>query len=1285
MPELGEPCELAWPLDGEALEDLRWYLEDYLRAPFGVYEDRGPLVQARLAGWGAAVFEAVFGSRSARDAYQRARAGQAELELIFRSASPGLLGLPWELMADPDRPTPLALNLAGLSRSLPAADLGETFAVPGGRLRVLMVICRPAGTSDVRYRMIARPLLERLDAVRGNVDLMVLRPPTLDALRETLLAAAQAGEPFHIVHFDGHGVLAGQRVGDVGLRGRPVTFPDPGIEGMLAFEKPGGGSDLVAAAKLAQVLSGGRVPVVVLNACQSGAIGRELEATVATRLLQEGTESVVAMAYTVYAVAAAEFMAAFYERLFAGDSVSTAVTWGRRRMFQADGRPSPKGEMPLADWLVPVHYLRRDVAFPHARTSREPGLSLDAALNQARGSGTPVQAGHQAGDLYPGGLGRGTAFVGRDDLFYQLESAARLEHVLVLQGPGGTGKTELARAFGQWWRDTGGVDQPGWVLWHSFEPGLASVGLDSVINQAGLRLYGTQFALLEPDQRCQTVEQAMAEHRMLLIWDNFETVASMPDPTGITPPLDDADRVAMRDFLARVARGRSAVIITSRSPEDWLGTIRRIQVGGLTPQEASEYADIVLAPYPATVGKRANRAFGELMEFLAGHPLGIRLTLPHLDATSPQALLAGVRGTAPLPGQDFGGEGDPEGSRDASLGACIRYSYAHLGERSRQLLSAVCLFEGIADINVLTAFSQIPGVPERFGQAGPNDWREALEDAARTGLLTGLGGGRYQIHPALPAYLAGLWRQDHPDGYDAVREAATRALATAYAGLFARLAPEITAGAGRALIALHQRTLGSVLGYCLGRKLWQEVGIIGGVLELLWSNLGLDEEANGWEDRIRLATEDANGRPPSLDSTAGDLWVYFTGVQAERQINRQRLDDAERTFREILGMYQTQPASQKQQKLVALAYFQLGLIAGRRGLVQEAEEWYRKSLSIGESLDDRDTVASSYYQLGQVAIRRGELGEAEGWYHKSLNISKASGSRQSIANCYGELGLVAFQQLRLDEAEDWFRKTLYIHEEIGDRHGIALSYHRLGMAAEKRGWLHDAEELYGKSLTVFEGLGDRSSIADSYHQLGIVAEKRGRLDEAEDWYRKAVAIRKELGDTLEAAHSYHQLGNLTKERGRLDEAEDWYRQAIAIYEEADERAEVADSYHQLGTVEQERGRLDDAENWYRKTLATYEEIGNRRGVAQIYGQFGLLAEARGDSRLALNQAIRCVTVFDEFPHPATEPGPKHLALLTGKLGTGALEECWQQVTGKPLPRAVSDYVAAAHSDPEQQQ
>jgi hypothetical protein len=55
-PQMVAQQRLEWPLDAAALEDLRWYLEDYLRAPFGVYEDRGPQVEARLPEWGNMVF-----------------------------------------------------------------------------------------------------------------------------------------------------------------------------------------------------------------------------------------------------------------------------------------------------------------------------------------------------------------------------------------------------------------------------------------------------------------------------------------------------------------------------------------------------------------------------------------------------------------------------------------------------------------------------------------------------------------------------------------------------------------------------------------------------------------------------------------------------------------------------------------------------------------------------------------------------------------------------------------------------------------------------------------------------------------------------------------------------------------------------------------------------------------------------------------------------------------------------------------------------------------------------
>ena len=1265
----GEAQEVTWPLDADALEELRWYLEDYLRAPFGVYESRGPQAAGRLEAWGEAVFGAVFGGGGARDAYKEARARGAGVQLVFRSEVPGWLGLPWELMRDPAGGLPLALEVAGMDRSVPAAELGAAFEVAGGQLRVLMVISRPAGAADVGFQMIARPLLARLEAVRGNVDLVVLRPPTLDALAAVLGKARAAGEPFQVVHFDGHGVLAGRRLAGVGAAG---MFQDAAAEGVLLFQGVDGEADRVPASRVAQVLAAAQVPVVVLNACQSGAVGKELEAAVATRLLQGGAASVVAMAYSVYAVAAAEFMAAFYEQLFGGDTVSSAVTAGRQHLFRHDRRPSPKGELPLADWLVPVHYLRREVRFPGLAIHRPPGApSLEQALDQLRGASTATDGGALAA--------AGGVFTGRDGLFYELETAARLQHVIVLHGPAGTGKTELAKAFGRWWQDTGGVERPGWVFWHSFEPGLASFGLAGVINAIGLAVFGSNFARLDAADRTGVVGQFLRERRALLIWDNFETVYSLPDPSA--GPLEEAGRAQMRGFLHELAAGaHSTVLITSRTTEPWLdevsrpgpGALRRIAVGGLLPSEAAEYADELLAPYPAAAPRRAGRAFGELMAWLDGHPLSMRLVLPHLDTTGPKALLDGLHGTAPLPGWEQALAG-----RNASLPASLGYSYTHLDPAIQELLTPVSLFHGVADADVLAVLSGINDVPRRFAGITREQWTAALDAAAGTGLLTALGGGMYRLHPALPAYLAALWRSQDPAGYDAQRAATTRALLAAYAVLGRWLRQQIVsrdAGFAYTLIGLQERTMGSLLGYALDYGHCAEAQQIAEPLDVYWEARGRYAEADAWTDRVRLAVEDPGGAPPALDSPAGELWLFFAGAQATRQMYSGQLDKAQRTQREILAMLEAQPDSPSRQHRLAVTYHLIGSAALEQRRLDEAKDWYTRSAVLNEELGNQPRLAMCYHQLGMVAQDRGRLEEAEDWYTRSLAIEEELGDRPGQASSYHQLGMVAQFRGRLEEAEDWYTRAVAIREELGDRPKQAVSYHNLGAVAQDRGRLEEAEGWYIRSLTIKEELGDRPGQASSYHQLGIVAQFRGRLEEAEDWYTRAVAIEEELGDRLKRAASYHNLGMVAQLRGRLEEAEDWYTRSLTIKEEIGDRPGQASTYHMLGMVAQLRGQLEEAEDWYTRATAIAKELGDRPKIALAYSQLGLLAEQRQDLTGALEWAVRCVALFDNVDLPGAGTGLAQLARLTSQLGIQVLEKCWHQVTGQPLAEPVRAYV-----------
>ena len=1135
-PDMGPAFDLVWPLDENATADLRWYLEDYLTAPFGGYEDRGLQVQARLSEWGALVFQTVFGSGPARDAYWRLHTRRAGKKLVFRSSSPALLGLPWELIHDPNRPFPLALDLAGMSRSLPSTVLAEAIPVPGGRLRVLMVISRPM-SSGADYQLIARPLLQRLEAVRGEVELVVLRPPTLAALVETLAEATARGEPFQVVHFDGHGI-PGVRQSPADAHPRVIT------EGALVFENEVGGPDEVPASRIAQVMKEAAVPVVVLNVGRSGAIGKDLETAVATRLLQEGAASVVAMAYAVYSAAAAEFMAAFYDRLFAGDPISSAVSAGRRRIYIRNARPSPKGEMRLDDWLVPVHYVRRDVSFPLTRKLRAGELILEEQLDQIRSA-----AERTATDE----LDAVGSFIGRDAMIYELEVATRLRRVVVLHGPGGTGKTELAKAFGRWWRDTGGVEDPGLVFMHPFEPEVAALGLDEVIRRIGLRLFGSNFAQLEPEQRRAAVQQVLCERRALLIWDSFEVVRSMPDAAAVTRPLDRKGCAEIGNFLAHLEQGScSTVVITSRTSEDWLGDVRRIAVGGLTSGEGGELASYLLEPYPAAAERRVRRSFGELMEWLDGHPLSMRLVLPQLETSQPIELLEALRGTVPLSGVM-----KRRGGRVTSLSASIEYSYAHLTASTRRLLSVVSLLQEIAHEDLLAVFSQVPGVPGNFNGTTKEEWRTSLNETARIGLLTPLGSGMYQIHPALPAYLAAQWRDGEPGQYDVMREAVTRALAIACGSFSDWLYQQVDSGDAKlaySIICLQRRTLGSMLDYALTHGLWQIAQAIVQPLDSYWNVRGLGEEAAAWADRVRDATAGADRGPAPADSPAGALWLFVTSSEAARLAGRLRLDEAEGTYRTILTWTQALAPGPAQQKNLAVTYHQLGTIAAERG--------------------------------------------------------------------------------RLDEAEDWYRKSLAIDIELADKAGIA----------------------------------------STYHQLGVVAQYRGRPDEAEDWYRKSLAIKEEYGGRPSIAISYHQLGMVAQHRGRLDEAEDWYRKSLAIDIELADKAGIASTYHQLGVVAQYRGRLDEAEEWYRESLAIKEQLDDTAGMAFSFGQLGLLAEDRGEIVQALEWLVRCVTLFNEFPHPCSEPGPTHLARLATMLGVSSLEESWRKVTGDPLPQAVRDYL-----------
>jgi hypothetical protein len=325
-----------------------------------------------------------------------------------------------------------------------------------GAIHILLVICRPGGGSDVPFRSVASRLLKGLSGAGQDVlHLEVLRPPTFEQLSKELRAAKGRGEPYHVVHFDGHGTY-----GEGG--------PRAGAHGYVLFENSAlkDNIQLIGGAALGSLLAETQVPVLVLNACRSAHADPPREpmaaagaaddshakvralGSLAHEIMETGAPAVVAMRYNVYVETAAQFMADLYGPLAQGYTVGEAVTLGRKQLDAQPLRSIAFDPRPLQDWPVPVVFEAAPVALFPKQTGAP---KLEITLGKA-------EAAPKRATLDPGLPARPDAgFFGRDETLLALDRAFDTQRIVLLHAWAGSGKTTTAAEFARWYALTFGT------------------------------------------------------------------------------------------------------------------------------------------------------------------------------------------------------------------------------------------------------------------------------------------------------------------------------------------------------------------------------------------------------------------------------------------------------------------------------------------------------------------------------------------------------------------------------------------------------------------------------------------------------------------------------------------------------------------------------------------------------------------------------------------------------------------------------------------------------------
>ena len=697
--------------------------------------------------------------------------------------------------------------------------------------------------------------------------------------------------------------------------------------------------------------------------------------------------------------------------------------------------------------------------------------------------------------------------------------------------------------------------------------------------------------------------------------------------------MEESELSELDTFLKEVAEGgKSWVLLVSRRKEEtWLTTPHLdYQLPGLGRHDALELGNKILQQtgvFDSLQGGSAESRLGpdyfRLLELLEGHCLAMQIGLPLLKEV-PASLLEkeinkGITQLAP---------GDGEEARPPYLTALMDFSFSRMSHRNRVHLPFMYLFQRRVMMDILTHITQEEVYRTVMGEElGWGACRTLLRSAREAGFMEPVTPSVYQIHLSLPwFYGRQLHRQLAASSIRRLEEEFVRVYADT-ADYFMESLYENQASGTTAVLA-EEGNLTQALGLALEAKQWDSAQILVQPLAQVYQMQKRYPELRRLRRQL-LETVAPNSGGASVAESVGaiDLWLYLVGTEASEATDLGELGYGEELNRQLLAYLTSQPGGDDDPRVAAVNH-QLGVIAQQRFRLEEAEEWFTKSLAIIEHGEDRAVTADDYHSLG----------------------------------------LVKQYQRLYTVAQEWFKKSLEIHQRLQDEEEMVKDYRALGITSQYKFEYEEAESWYQRAKDIVEEHRDEETAILVYHELATVYHARYSFDEAETWYRQALNLSDQLGKQHQMAVEFHHLGLLVQSRELFyEDAENWFLLALEKYEELGDRRSAGDECRQLGVLFHEQKKLDEAEQWYLRARDMFDEVRDVQRTARTYGQLGMVAEERGELTEALEWVARTYNLAIDHDLPLLTQVKSHLSRLREKYGTDRFTEWWQGLFGTDPP------------------
>ncbi len=1202
----------AWrmqaPLGPIEADELRWYLEKYAIWPSNLFATRKLAIEQKLQTWGGLLYQQAFqqpvdaispdtalasfataqvlaawagiASNANRrfsilvDATPEIGAEPARIEQA-REAATAMLALPWELLHDGQRFLFQGAHATRVRRRLPGTEVQAPLqlALP---IRILLISARPEDDACgyIDHRLSALPLVDAAEALPGQIELHILQAPTFAGLQDELARARHENTPYHVVHFDGHGVYDAKQ----GLGGLCFEHASDAEKSMQRRH------ELIYTDKLGPLLHAHRIPLVFLEACQSAQAGTATE-SVATALLKVGVASVVAMSHSVLVETSRRFVARFYQSLVNGARVGAAMLAAQQELAAnaVRGTLFGEGEFCLQDWFVPVLYQEQaDPPLFTARAAAQTVADFKTGLQHRLGQ-TPAAP-------ESGFIGRSRELLALQRLLFGQTS----ERYCVILGQGGEGKTTLACEAARWLVRSQQIERAVFV---SVE---MQQNLGAVLDGIGQQLAGSTYSsamFSDLEQQCQPLERALREQTTLLVLDNMESI--LPPPWLQTDPALLAQAgLELQAILALAQRllkiGNTRLIFTSREalPRPFASAKLCMELSHLALEDAVKLIESAIGHQAIGAGE-AGKAEVEQIEELAQtvhcHARTLALLAPNLRTQGVSATQADLLVLMEQMERDFPGE------REKSVFASVALSLARMSPENQQRVRVLGVFHGGVQLGVL-----------REMMAWSN---EDVFDLAHALLQTGLATqGPYNHLTLTPALCP--WLRKQLAGNEAV-ELATRwqAAMLKYVNLLVQERSQNTELAAT-LSRLELANLFVLL------ELLASAGDAAATIELATSLYRL-LQSFGKARLLARADQVRDCASTQLGSTWQHAHFEAARTQIEQQLARGEMQAALSGAQAILQTALAAGANAYPDADFDLAgaHFLLGRALRFAGdatsalaQLQQAEQRFSSiAKSHGNASAERmDTRCLT--EQADCLCDLGQLSAAAKAYQAAIALDEQRGAARDVAVGKGQLGTVYLLQNLYPQALAAYEAARTSFAALNEPGCVATSWHQTGMTHQAAGEARNAEDAYRQALAINVRLGDIAGQASTLGQLGNLHDNElGRTEEAVVFHRQALDKAITCGDTAAEGEWRNNLASSLCKLGLWAEAREQIQQAIASKSQFGHAAQPWASWNILTDIETAAGQTAAAQ--YARQQALEHYLAYRRAGGENHSDQGSLCAA----------------------------------------------------------------------------